>query len=327
MSIVKKAVKSRTVVLLVIFALLAVYFNIRSKGVYLGWSNVRFILTTIMPAAYITIGAVFLMIMGNIDISASRVASLSGVVMAKLMIAGLPWYAAIFFTLVIAGGIGAFTSVLVNEFRIPTFVATMAMSYITMGATLLLCSGFTTDIENKTIKWLGTYKFGGEVPLTLVFTAVVFVVCGVVLARTKFGKSVYLSGGNPSAAKLSGLKPRRISYILFALNAALCAIAGMINAARMWGATSSGVGYGPFEGITCALIGGVAFGGGSGNMGGAFAGLLLINGFNNGLSILFVAPYWKNIASGFLLLLALMLDFFSARKRIFNYSQRGAVIK
>jgi ribose/xylose/arabinose/galactoside ABC-type transport system permease subunit len=142
----------------------------------------------------------------------------------------------------------------------------------------------------------------------------IFAVYGVVLAKTRFGKSIYMIGGNPVAAKLAGLNPKKIWYILFINNAVLGAVAGSLQAMRLRAGTVTGIANGQFTGMTGAILGGVSFGGGSGGMGGAFVGLVLLNGFNTGLMNLGITPYYTTVASGALLLIALAFDYFNARR-------------
>ena len=120
-----------------------------------------------------------------------------------------------------------------------------------------------------------------------------------------------MCGCNREAARLAGLKPKKICYILFINMGFLASLSGIILAARMKSATVTGISGNQFSGITAAILGGISFGGGSGGMLGAFFGLLLLNCFNNGMTVMGVNPYWQTVASGALLLIALMFDFIS----------------
>ncbi|NLA88181.1 MAG: ribose ABC transporter permease, partial [Clostridiales bacterium] len=105
-------------------------------------------------------------------------------------------------------------------------------------------------------------------------------------------------------------------YILFAINGAFGALAGVIYSGRMLIANFTSTSNYAFPAITAAILGGISFGGGSGGMLGCFLGLLIINSFNNGLTILGVPPYWQSVFSGVLLLLALTFDFISIRNKM-----------
>ncbi len=119
------------------------------------------------------------------------------------------------------------------------------------------------------------------------------------------------------------MKPKKLSYIIFAYSGALGALADMLYAGRLKSGSLVGtVDYG-FPAVTAAILGGISLGGGSGNMLGCFLGLLIINGFNNGLLVMGIKPYWQTVASGVLLLIAVTLDYFSTRERKVKTTANG----
>ena len=107
-----------------------------------------------------------------------------------------------------------------------------------------------------------------------------------------------------------------MSYILFINNAMLGGFAGCLLAFRLTSGTVDAVTNAQFLGMTGAILGGVSFGGGSGGMGGAFVGMLLLNGFSNGLTVLGIPVYWQTFGNGALLLFALTFDYFGNRRRL-----------
>jgi ribose/xylose/arabinose/galactoside ABC-type transport system permease subunit len=301
-------------VLLVLLIVVAVFYQITTKGDFLTWFNIKNILSSMVVTTYLTCGAVFLMISGHIDLSTAQVATISGIMFAKLMSGGVPFVPALLITILIGAIVGTLNAVLINEVGFQAFIATMAVSYVVQGSMLMLSNGSAIQVTNRVAVWIGTYKIAGEIPVNIVFTLVIFTIYGVVLARTRFGKSIYLIGGNPTAARLAGLKPKMIWYILFINNAMLGAVGGALQAMRLKAGTVTGIANGQFAGMTGAILGGVSFGGGAGGMGGAFAGLVLLNGFNTGLMNLGVTPYFTTVASGALLLIALTFDWFNAKR-------------
>jgi ribose/xylose/arabinose/galactoside ABC-type transport system permease subunit len=302
------------IVLLVLYVILAAIFTVVSKGQYLSWYNIRNIMNSMVVTAYLTCGAAFLMIAGNVDLSTAQVALLSGAMLGTFLQMHLPWPIAILGVFVIAAAVGTLNAVLINEIKFQPFVATMAVSYIVQGLMLVRLEGFSIDVDSPPIVWFGTYRIKGVLPVSIIFTFIIFAIYGVILVKSKFGKMLYLVGGNPTAAKLAGLNPKKISYILFINNAVLGSFAGMLQAARLKAATANGIANGMFAGMTGAILGGVSFGGGSGGMGGAFVGLVLLNGFNAGLSTVGLSPYWQTVASGALLLIALTFDYFNNKR-------------
>jgi ribose transport system permease protein len=122
-------------------------------------------------------------------------------------------------------------------------------------------------------------------------------------------------GGNSTAARLAGLNPKKISTILFLTSSMVAAFAGVLMTAKMHSGQPSGGSGAEFEAITGAVLGGVAFSGGKGNLLGCFIGLLIIQGFSNGLTIINISAFWQIVAKGLLLIAALVFDFFR-RKRL-----------
>jgi ribose/xylose/arabinose/galactoside ABC-type transport system permease subunit len=301
--------------LLVLLALLVVVITIASKGEFLKISNIKSILDSMFITAMLTIGAGLLLISGQLDLSTGALGTMCGIMLAFLMRdLAWSWLPALIVTLITAAAFGLINSVLINELRFQGFIATLAMASVAEGISYTFSGGGTISVTDKVIKFIGTGKIGNVVPLSVVLLLVAFIVYGIILSKTKFGRTIYLSGGNPLAARLSGVNPKKVSYILFANSSVLGALAGILLAARVGSASSNGIKTSQFSGITAAILGGVSFGGGAGGMGGAFVGLLILTSFANGMVVLHFNPYWRTIISGLLLLVALAFDFISSSR-------------
>lgn len=138
---------------------------------------------------------------------------------------------------------------------------------------------------------------------------------GFILAKTKFGRSVYAIGGNKDAARLAGLNPKRIVLICYVVMGIFCALGGTLFAARMnSGQPSANVNL-EFDAITAVILGGVSFSGGVGGMTGTVLGVFLIQAFNSGLTMVNIPTFWQYVARGGLLLFALTSDFIRRRNR------------
>ena len=131
------------------------------------------------------------------------------------------------------------------------------------------------------------------------------VVFGIILAKTKFGRSVYAIGGSMDAARLAGLNPKKIITTCYVMMGILCSIGGICYCLN----TMSG------NAITAVILGGVSFVGGVGNMGGTILGIILIQSFNTGLTMVNVPSFWQYVAKGGLLLFALTTDYIRKQKR------------
>ena len=152
-------------------------------------------------------------------------------------------------------------------------------------------------------------------PVAVWIMIICIVIFGIILAKTKFGRSIYAIGGNQDAARLAGLNPQRIITICYIMMGVLCSIGGIIFAARMnSGQPAANVNL-EFDAITAVILGGVSFVGGVGDMGGTVLGIILIQAFNTGLIMVNVPTFWHYVARGGLLLFALTSDYVRKQKR------------
>lgn len=142
-----------------------------------------------------------------------------------------------------------------------------------------------------------------------------FVIFGFILAKTKFGRSVYAIGGSQEAARLAGLNPQRIITKCFIIIGVLTAVGGIVFSSRMnSGQPAANVNL-EFDAITAVILGGVSFAGGVGDMFGTVLGVILIQAFNTGLIMVNVSTFWQYVARGALLLFALTSDFIRKQRR------------
>ena len=142
-----------------------------------------------------------------------------------------------------------------------------------------------------------------------------FIFFGILMSKTAFGMKVTLMGGSPVAATLAGINAQGLTILLFVISAVMGGIGGVFNCARLSQGALTALSTNQFTGLTAAILGGISFGGGVGGMGGAFVGLLILNTFQIGMSFVGVNPFWVNVFSGVLLLLALAVDFISMQRK------------
>ena len=313
-----KFVKSKVFSLVVLLAFVVVFFQLMSQGYsFLSGANIRSILDSMVLYMLFAVGSCLLLISGHIDLSPGFVGVFSGILLGTMLTNGIPWYLAIPACLVAGAAFGLFNAFLIYELGLQGFIATLATgSFIAQGLAEVVSSGRIVVITDPTIIWIGTGRIFGGIPIAIIISLSLMVIFGVILAKTEFGRSIYICGGNKTAARFAGLNPRKLAYILFAISGAFGALAGIIYSGRMLVANFTSTSGYSFPAITAAILGGISFGGGSGNMLGGFLGLLIINSFNNGLLIIGVTPYWQSVFSGVLLLLALTIDYFSIKNKM-----------
>lgn len=315
-----KFIKSKTFMLLCMLVAMVAVFTVLSKGSFLNPINVKNILNMMVLYMLFAVGEGLLIISGDMDLSPGYIGTMCGVFIAfALANTAIPAIILIIVSLLFGVVIGLLNALLVNEFGFQSFIATMATgSFIIKGLTYVIANGKTINIKDPIVLFIGTktiFKVGAfAVPVAIILSLVVMLVYGIILSKTQFGRSIYLCGGNRQAARLAGLNPKKLSYILFANSGFLGALAGIVLAGRLKSGNMNGTNTYAFPAITAAILGGISFGGGSGGMLGCFIGLLIINGFSNGLTVMQINPYWQSVASGVLLMLALTLDYVSAQR-------------
>jgi len=313
-----KFVKSKVFSLVLLLALVVLFFQFMSQGFsFLSAVNIRSILDSMVLYMLFAVGACLLLISGHIDLSPGFIGVFSGIMLGTMLTGGVPWYLAVPACIAAGAVFGLFNAFLICELGLQGFIATLATgSFIAQGIAEVISNGRIAVISDPAIIWIGTGRILGGIPIAIVISLALMIIFGIILAKTKFGRSIYICGGNRTAAQFAGLNPRKMAYILFAISGAFGALAGIIYSGRMLVANfTSTAGY-AFPAITAAILGGISFGGGAGNMLGCFLGLLIINSFNNGLLIIGVTPYWQSVFSGVLLLLALTIDYFSIKNKM-----------
>jgi ribose transport system permease protein len=262
----------------------------------------------------IAIGLSFCIIAGHMDLSVESVMGFSAMLAAWLAASrgsasGLtlaPWL-----TLLIAIGFGAlagaFNGVLVIRFRINAFIVTLATFIAIRGLGLVLTGGRSMYGLPDSFRSVATTEFLG-LPLLVVILVAAYVLFGILLSRTRFGRYVYLVGGNVIAPFRAGIDVNRVLYTAFILSGVLAAIAGWLLAARTNGATAN-LGLGMlFEAFAAVVIGGVSLRGGIGRLSGVFAGVLLLSSIDTAINVMGIEPYYMQVIRGGLMLLAVLLD-------------------
>lgn len=290
-------------------------------GQFFKATTLRNILNSIVLSSFLTMGAGFLLISGALDLSQAAIGAFGGMVLASSIVNwGVPWYIGIILCLALCAVFGTINAIMVTKFRFPAFIATLAMASMAKGLTYMFSSigtanGLATNVAvlNPALDFIGKSSVG-PVPFGIIVMLVFFLFYGILISKSKFGMKVMLMGGNPMAANLAGINSKRITFILFINTAMLGGVAGIFNTARLGQGALLALQTNQFTGITAAILGGISFGGGAGGMGGAFVGLLILNTFQIGMGVVGVNPYWVNVFSGFILLIALTMDVLNQRR-------------
>lgn len=302
----------KLILIAALVVVVAIFSSLNSN--YFSWTNFVNILVAASLIGLVAIGHTYLLIAGQNDLSPGSVAAFTGVLCATLVSMGLPFVLSALVTLLAGAVVGIFNAWMVNKIKIEAFIATLVTQFVFRGFAYILCDGRPVSITDSAYLSLGSIRIL-TIPLSVWIMLVLILVFGLILAKTKFGRSVYAIGGNKDAARLAGLNPQRTVTILFILMGVVTALGGIVFSSRMHsGQPAANVNL-EFDAITAVVLGGVSFTGGVGNMAGTILGVILIQAFNTGLIMVNVPSFWQYVARGALLLFALTSDYIRKTKR------------
>jgi ribose transport system permease protein len=266
----------------------------------------------------IAVGMTLVVLTAGIDLSVGSVLALCGAITAGLLKSGIEMPGQdlfIGFTLlgaIVAGifsgaVIGAFNGFTITRFKVPPFVATLAMLTMARGFTLLWTKGFPISVLGDDFAWIGTGWLLG-IPVPVWISALVVLAAVLVTNKTPLGRYIYAIGGNENAARLSGISISKVKIIVYSLAGALAAVGGVIVTSRLDSAQpNAGISY-ELDAIAAVVIGGTSLSGGRGSIWGTVLGAIIIGVLNNGLVLLNVSPFWQQVVKGMVILLAVIID-------------------
>lgn len=310
--------KSKSFPLVIILVVMTVITAIVSHGRFFARGNILSIFTTMVIQVMMLSGIGCILISGNIDLSVGGQASLCTLIFALVcQRTALPWGVAVIIALAVAMCLGLVNTFLVNKLRFPAFIATIGMSSVYRGLCSVLTNGDNLQISRKSFLIIGKTNLFGFLPVAFLFAVVVLLICQFILSYTRFGRNIFIVGGNPPAARLAGLNPDRTRMILFLVNSGMACIGGLLWAANAKLASPVAIidSAPDMQVISAAILGGIAFYGGAGNLVGGLIGVLLLNVFRNMLIVMGIPTYWTVFAQGFVLAVALVIDYVSNERR------------
>ena len=310
----KGILKSDKIGLLVALILIILVFQFLTENKFFTANNIMYILIASSIVGLVTIGESFLLISGQVDLSPGSVAAFSGVLVALLMSNGMNMWIAMPIVIICGMIIGFLNSLLVTKLKFEPFIATLATMSVFRGLAYILCDGKAIFVTNDNFLKIGAGRLLG-IPIPVIIFFVMFIFFIIISSKTRFGRSVYMIGGNANAARLAGINAFWVRTRLYMLTSALAALGGIILAARMsTGQPSASVGL-EFDAVTAVVLGGIAMGGGIGTLSGSLIGLFILQSFNNGLMMVNVQSFWQTVARGVLLIAALSFDYIRNRQR------------
>ncbi|CAN7474911.1 ABC transporter permease [Devosia sp. Root413D1] len=289
---------------LIIIAVMLLALTMLSPS-FLTPRNLFNILNQSTPLFIIACALTLVIIGGGFDLSTGAIFGVASVSAAYLAVNVDPLVAIIAAPL-IGLLLGSINGIIITAFNVHSFLVTLATSLVYRGMAILITNGKLIPVRVEEFAWLGRAKLdlvNVAVLVMLAFMALMMFM----LNRTTLGRAIFAVGGNEEAALLSGIRTNLVKIITFAVSGGAAGLAGVITVSRLsMGEPQAGTGY-EFEAIAAVILGGTSIMGGAGAIWRSMAGVLLMALIGNGFNILNVNPFFKDLTTGVIIVLAVAL--------------------
>ena len=301
---------------------LVVFFSFASSS-FLTLDNMLNIVRQLSITGIIAVGLTFVILTAEIDLSVAAVANAVGITVAYFTIQPdyvnianipLPGWIAIILALLSALAFGLVTAFGMTFIGIPSFIMTLAMMQIANGISALLVRGQIAYNFPELITTLGAGTVYG-LRWSIIVCILFLLVAHLVLTYTRFGRYVYMVGGNREAAEYSGVNVRLIIASVMVISAMCSGIAGMLGVAYFGSAQQNGFDDFLLTAIAAVVVGGTSLFGGRGGIGNTIIGLLVLGVLNNGLDLINIDSFLKILIRGLILLIALIINVYAQKLR------------
>ena len=285
------------------------------RSTFLSPGNLRNIADQIAVIAILAVGMTLVILTGGIDLSVGSLIALSAVTTAWLIHAGGGANAssgvmlgAGLGAIGVCGAVGVFSGLMITRFRIPPFIATLAMMQVASGLAFIITQGQSLYDISPSFTWLGrgTGLFG--VPNTVVLMLLIYVLAHMLMARSRIGRQIYAVGGNSEASRLSGVSVGRTLLCVYLVSGLMAGVGGVITVSQLKaGAPTYGNMYELYV-IAAVVVGGTSLSGGQGYIFGTLIGAFIIAVIRNGMNLMNVEPYTQKVVLGLVILGAVLID-------------------
>ncbi|RPF42045.1 monosaccharide ABC transporter membrane protein (CUT2 family) [Hydrogenoanaerobacterium saccharovorans] len=300
--------------LILVILVVGTFLSFRSPN-FLTQQNILNVLRQISVYGILACGQAFAMMTGGIDLQVGSVAGLCGAIVTKIVVGNtIGLVPAMIVGMVIGGILGLFAGFMIAKTGIPAFIMTLGLQISLRGVAYLICDGKPIGNLPENMLHLGVGSVAG-IPVPILFMLASFVIIGIILSKTSFGRSVYAVGGNYQAAFHSGINAKRVIMLSYMISGILAALAGVILSARNASAQPTAGNAFETEAIAACAMGGVSFSGGKGAVTGIFLGALLMGIINNGMNLMYISSYWQLVVKGAIIVASVLYSIFSSKTK------------
>lgn len=255
----------------------------------------------------IAVAETYIIITGGIDISCGAIVGMSTLMVASCQSSGIGIFPSMIVAMVVAIICGVFNAVLVHEFNVTAFVATLGTQTILRGLIKVISNGGTVSGLHKSFT---SFASGSTlfVPNLAIIWLGIAVICFLILRYVVFGRNLFVLGSGKEVAKLNGISIRKTTYMAYAFAGLLYGIAGIMLAARINSAVpTAGEGY-ETNAIAASVLGGASLAGGSGSIMGTVLGTLLIILIDNVGTQFGIDTFIMQVITGCVIVIAIIVD-------------------
>ncbi|HEY7687965.1 MAG TPA: ABC transporter permease [Dongiaceae bacterium] len=302
--------------IVVIVVVMMIALTILRPDVFPSAANLTNIIKQNASAALLALGMFVVIVTAGIDLSVGSVMALAMVTLAVASRADLPWPVVIVVGPLVGIACGLFNGIGLTWLKLPhPFIMTLGTLNIARGLTNLVTGGAPVSGLQPEVRFLGTALIplsSADPTVGLPASAIVVAVAAIALAyflhRTSVGRHIYAIGGNPHAARVSGINVSGVLILVYALCGFFTGLAALLLAGRTdSGFPNAGIGA-ELDAIAAVIIGGASFFGGRGTVLGVLAGVLIIGLLRNGLNLMDVPVFWQQILIGVVIIAAVFMD-------------------
>ena len=297
--------------LIIVFLLLLIFFAAVRPGPFFAVRTWQSMAVQFPEFGLMSLGVMFTMFTAGIDLSVGANATFAACLAGMLVNKGMTNPVVLLLVAIVGGTlIGWINGMLLTRLHLPhPFVSTLGMKNVLWGGALIITNSQMVSFSGSgAVMWLGSKTFGGF-PVSFIVVLIIYVIMHILLTKTALGRSIYCVGGNPEAARLSGINSANVLTFCYTLSGFMAALAGIVSIGR------SGICNGvnaiqPYDtdAIAACIIGGASFMGGKGTMVGTMLGALIIAVLRNGFSLLSVSSAVQNLVLGLVIIGAVLLD-------------------
>ena len=275
---------------------------------FLSYNNILNVLSTISINGCIALGMCIVITAGGIDLTVGALLAWGFVVAGLVLKSTHSIPLACVIALVTCAVMGVVTGLMIAQFDLFPFVATLAMQLVIRGLATALSGGASFPVAVSAFTKIGLGKVFGVVPIPALILLVLAVIAYILMHWTKFGRYVYAIGGNRDAAIASGVNVYWVTVWTYVISGIFTGVAALIMTAKINASQPNiGTGY-ETDAIAACVIGGTSFAGGVSTIPGTVVGIIIIGLIYNGMNLLGVESYWQTVCKGVLIVLAVLLD-------------------